>query len=88
MASNWVIIPTKLDALAVDGVNEVLRSMAEVQRIDEGEGVFVSGLIAFFTHCVLEAYNRGKINLHPHKRISRSARFDYILEVGENEGIS
>ncbi len=30
MASDWVIIPTKLDAMAVDGVNEVLRSMAEL----------------------------------------------------------
>ena len=58
---------------------------AEVQRIAEGEGVSVSGLIAFFTNYGVEAYNRGEINLHPHKRISRSARFEYILEVGENE---
>ena len=61
---------------------------AEVQRIAEGEGVSVSGLIAFFTNYGVEAYNRGEINLHPYKRISRSARFDYILEVGEVEGNS
>lgn len=30
MASDWVLIPTKLDAMAVDGVNEVLRSMGEL----------------------------------------------------------
>jgi len=30
MASDWVLIPTKLDVMAVDGVNEVLRSMGEV----------------------------------------------------------
>ncbi len=30
LASDFVIIPTKLDALAVDGVNEILRSIAEV----------------------------------------------------------
>jgi chromosome partitioning protein len=30
MASDWVLIPTKLDAMAIDGVNEVLRSMGEV----------------------------------------------------------
>lgn len=30
LASDWVLIPTRLDALAVDGVNEVLRSMGEV----------------------------------------------------------
>jgi chromosome partitioning protein len=32
IASQRVIIPTKLDALAIDGVNEVLRSMAEVEQ--------------------------------------------------------
>lgn len=32
VASDWVIIPTKLDALAIDGVNEILRSMGEVNR--------------------------------------------------------
>jgi chromosome partitioning protein len=30
MASDWVLIPTKLDAMAIDGVNEVMRSMGEV----------------------------------------------------------
>jgi len=61
---------------------------AEVQRIAQDEGVSVSGLVAFFTHRVVETYNRGEINLHPYKRISRSARFEYILEIGENEGHS
>lgn len=32
VASNWVIIPTKLDAMAIDGVNEILRSMAEIAQ--------------------------------------------------------
>ncbi len=32
VASNWVIIPTKLDAMAIDGVNEILRSIAEVTQ--------------------------------------------------------
>ncbi len=31
-ASDWVIIPTKLDAMAVDGVKEILHSMAGVTR--------------------------------------------------------
>ena len=30
VASHWIIIPTKLDALAVDGVNEILHSIAEI----------------------------------------------------------
>ena len=61
---------------------------AELQQIAEDEGVSVSGLVAFFTHRVVEAYNRGEINLHPYKRISRSARFEYILEIGEHEAHS
>jgi len=30
MASDWVVIPTRLDAMAVDGVKEILRTMGEV----------------------------------------------------------
>lgn len=30
VASNWVLIPTRLDALAVDGVREILMTMGEV----------------------------------------------------------
>lgn len=32
VASDWLIIPTRLDHLAVDGVNEVLRTFAEIVR--------------------------------------------------------
>ena len=32
VASDWVVIPTRLDALAVDGVKEVLLTMGEVTR--------------------------------------------------------
>jgi len=32
VASNWVIVPTKLDAMAIDGVNEILRSIAEISQ--------------------------------------------------------
>jgi chromosome partitioning protein len=31
-AADWLLIPTKLDAMALDGVNEVLKSAAEVNR--------------------------------------------------------
>jgi chromosome partitioning protein len=33
LASDWVIIPTRLDALAVDGVKEIALTMAEISRI-------------------------------------------------------
>lgn len=32
VAADWLLIPTRLDAMAVDGVNELLRSYAEVNR--------------------------------------------------------
>ena len=32
VTADWVLIPTKLDAMAVDGVNEILKSYAEVMR--------------------------------------------------------
>lgn len=32
LASDWVIIPTRLDALAVDGVKEIALTMAEISR--------------------------------------------------------
>jgi chromosome partitioning protein len=32
MACDWVVIPTRLDAMAVDGVKEILRSMGEVSQ--------------------------------------------------------
>ena len=32
VASDWVMIPTRLDALAVDGVNEILSTMGEISK--------------------------------------------------------
>jgi chromosome partitioning protein len=52
MASNWVLIPTKLDAMAVDGVNEVLRSMAEVA--ERGHRLGYSILPTFFDRTTRE----------------------------------
>ncbi len=52
MASNWVLIPTKLEAMAVDGVNEVLRSMAEVA--ERGHRIGYSILPTFFDRTTRE----------------------------------
>jgi chromosome partitioning protein len=52
MASDWVLIPTKLDAMAVDGVNEVLRSMAEV--VARGHRLGYSILPTFFERTTRE----------------------------------
>jgi chromosome partitioning protein len=52
MASDWILIPTKLEAMAVDGVNEVLRSMAEV--VDRGHRLGYSVLPTFFDRTTRE----------------------------------
>lgn len=52
MASDWIIIPTKLDAMAVDGVNEVLRSMGEV--VERGHRLGYSILPTFFDRTTRE----------------------------------
>lgn len=40
VASHWVLIPTKLDAMAVDGVNEILRSLAEIEQGEDNNHKF------------------------------------------------
>jgi len=52
LASEWVLIPTKLDAMAVDGVNEVLRSMGEVA--ERGHRLGYSILPTFFDRTTRE----------------------------------
>ena len=52
MASDWVLIPTRLDAMAVDGVDEVLRSMAEV--VDRGRQPGYSILPTFYDRTTRE----------------------------------
>lgn len=32
IAADWVVIPTRLDALAIDGVKEIVNTMAEISR--------------------------------------------------------
>jgi len=52
MASDWVLIPTRLDAMAVDGVNEVLRTLGEV--IGRGHRLGYSILPTFFDRTTRE----------------------------------
>ena len=53
VASDWVIIPTKLDALAVDGVNEILRSLGEITQSGHSVGGY-SILPTFFERTTKE----------------------------------
>jgi chromosome partitioning protein len=52
MASDWVLIPTKLDAMAMDGVNEILRSMGEV--VERGVRLGYNILPTFFERTTRE----------------------------------
>ena len=59
MASDWVLIPTKLDAMAMDGVNEVLRSMGELA--ERGHRLGYSILPTFFDRTTRETILQLKI---------------------------
>ncbi len=77
MASDWVLIPTKLDALAVDGVNEVLRSMAEV--VERGHRLGYSILPTFFDRTTRETLHQlkalvGTFNQHVWPPIPQDTR--------------
>jgi hypothetical protein len=56
-------------------LHEALRQVAEKEQIS------ISGLVAFFAHLGLESYRSGEIDLFPFKRVSRSARFEFVLEI-------
>ena len=43
------------------------------------EQVSISSLMAFLTQRGIKEYQAGNIDLFPHKRISRCARFEYVL---------
>jgi len=47
MAADWLVVPTKLDFLALDGVNEVLTSMMEIKR-RSGNGAELLGILPTF----------------------------------------
>jgi len=48
VAADWLVIPTKLDFLAVDGVNEVLASLVEIKRRSEDAPALLGILPTFF----------------------------------------
>jgi hypothetical protein len=54
-------------------LHETLRQIADKERIS------ISSLVAFLSQRGVEEYKTGKIDLFPHKRISRCARFEYVL---------
>ncbi len=60
-------------------LHERLRAIAEKEQIS------VSGLVAFYVHQGMADYEMGKTQLGPYKRISRCARFEYVLDLTKLE---
>ena len=54
-------------------LHELLRFVAAEEQVS------ISSLVAFLTQRGIKEYQAGNIDLFPHKRISRSARFEYVL---------
>lgn len=50
-----------------------------LRQIANEEQVSISSLVAFLTQHGIKEYQAGKIDLFPYKRISRCARFEYVL---------
>jgi len=57
------------------GLHEELRQVADKEKIS------VSSLTAFFAKRGLDQYKAGQIDLVPYMRISRSARFEFVLSL-------
>ncbi|NCP15476.1 hypothetical protein GW866_00315 [bacterium] len=56
-----------------------------LRQIAEGEHISISSLAAFFAQRGIEDYEEGKFDLSPHKRLSRCARFEYVLDLAKLE---
>ena len=54
VAAQFLLIPSKLDALAIDGVNEILRSYAEIAMAGEGRSGGYAILPTFFDRVTKE----------------------------------
>lgn len=54
-----------------------------LHRIANEECISMSGLAAYFLYKGIADYELGNVNLVPFKRVSRCARFDFILDLEE-----
>jgi hypothetical protein len=51
----------------------------ELRQVADKEKISISSLTAFFAKRGLDEYKAGQIDLVPYMRISRSARFEFVL---------
>jgi hypothetical protein len=60
-------------------LHESLRQIAERERIS------ISGLVTFYLYRGIVDHEAGNVELSPYKRLSRCARFEYILDLTKLE---
>jgi hypothetical protein len=60
-------------------LHETLRQIAGKEQVS------ISSLVAFLAQRGIQDYKAGKIELYSHKRLSRCARFEYVLTLAPNE---
>lgn len=51
----------------------------DLRQVADKEKISISSLTAFFAKRGLDEYKAGRIDLMPYMRISRSARFEFVL---------
>ena len=56
-----------------------------LRKIAEQEHISISSLAALFALMGIDEYQAGKVDLSPFKRLSRSARFEYVLDLTKLE---
>jgi hypothetical protein len=57
----------------------------ELRKVADKEKISISSLTAFFAKRGLNDYHAGQIDLAPYMRISRSARFEFVLALEKVE---
>ena len=60
-------------------LHETLRAIAAKEKVS------ISSLVGFLANRGIEEYQTGKIDLFPYKRISRCARFEYVLMLDQKD---
>ncbi len=51
-----------------------------LRQIAEREHISISGLVTYYLYRGVMDYKNGMVELSPYKRISRCARFEYVLD--------
>ena len=60
-------------------LHKLLRKIAEKERIS------ISGLVTYYLYRGVVDHAAGKVELSPYKRLSRCARFEYVLDLEKLE---